>query len=145
MQAMEDHLNCKIPHFRVEFRMRCKDGQYKWILSRGQALWDDQGKAIRMAGSHSDIHDRKMAEANLKRRADRDNLVSQISQQLLANNLDMAIDIALESILLFFGSHYAFLLQYDFKNSYFSITHHQIDPGLSSEQKSILSLEAFLT
>ena len=141
MQAMEDHLNRKIPHFRVEFRMRCKDGQYKWILSRGQALWDESGKAIRMAGSHSDIHDRKMAEANLKRRADRDNLVSQISQQLLENNLDMAIDIALESILLFCESQYAFLLQYDFNNSCFTITHQQVDPVLSSEQKDIISLQ----
>lgn len=51
------------------------------------------------------------------------------------------IDIALESILLFCESHYAFLLQYDFTHSHFSITHHQIDPGLSSEQKSILSLQ----
>ena len=141
MQAMEDHLNCKIPHFRVEFRMRCKDGQYKWILSRGQALWDEAGKAIRMAGSHSDIHDRKMAEANLKRRSDRDNLVSKISQQLLENNLDMAIDIALESILLFCESQYAFLLQYDFKQSCFTITHQQIDPALSSEQQATLSLQ----
>lgn len=143
MEAMEDHLNCKIPHFRVEFRMLCKDGQYKWILSRGQALWDKTGKAIRMAGSHSDIHDRKMAEANLKRRADRDNLVSQISQQLLENNLDMAIDIALESIMLFCESEYAFLLQFDFQNSYFTVTHQQIDPTLSPEQQSTLSLQEY--
>jgi PAS domain S-box-containing protein len=127
MQAMEDHLNRKIPHFRVEFRMRCKDGQYKWILSRGQALWDDSGTAIRMSGSHSDIHDRKLAEANLKRRADRDNLVSQISRQLLENNLDLTIDIALENIRVFCSSQYAFLLEFDFQSSSFLITHFQAD------------------
>ena len=128
MQAMEDHLNRKTPHFRVEFRMKSKEGHYKWILSRGQALWDESGTPVRMSGSHSDITDRKLAEENLKRQSERDNLVSQISQQLLEQNISLAIDIALESLMLFCESHYAFLLKFNSTTETFSITHHQLYP-----------------
>jgi PAS domain S-box-containing protein len=126
-QAMQDHLDRKLAHFSVEFRMRNKEGQYKWILSRGQALWDDDGQAIRMAGSYSDIHDRKVAEAHLKRQAERDSLMSQISQQLLEQNLDIAIDIALESMMLFAQSQCCFLLQFNPKNNSFFVSHKQFD------------------
>lgn len=54
------------PYYVEEFRMRCKDGHYKWILSRGKALWDETGKPVRMLGSHTDISDRKRAEEALQ-------------------------------------------------------------------------------
>jgi diguanylate cyclase (GGDEF)-like protein/PAS domain S-box-containing protein len=37
------------------FRIKCKNGEYRWILSKGKAVWDEKGNPIRMAGSHSDI------------------------------------------------------------------------------------------
>jgi hypothetical protein len=49
----------------VEFRLRCKDGNYKWVLSRGQAQWDEAGNPVRMVGSMSDITERKQAEIAL--------------------------------------------------------------------------------
>ncbi|HBB30916.1 MAG TPA: hypothetical protein DC064_03600 [Cyanobacteria bacterium UBA9273] len=64
--AMQDHLSHKTPYYSVEYRLRCKDGTYKWILSRGQALWDEQGQPVRMVGSITDISDRKWAEEKLR-------------------------------------------------------------------------------
>lgn len=47
----------------LEFRLRTKDGKYKWILGRGGVSeWDDKGKPIRRTGTHKDITERKMAE-----------------------------------------------------------------------------------
>ncbi|MGK7954037.1 MAG: PAS domain S-box protein [Crocosphaera sp.] len=59
MKILADHFARKTDHYSAEFRLKCKDGNYKWILSRGQALWDKTGTPVRMAGSHTDISDRK--------------------------------------------------------------------------------------
>lgn len=66
IDVMQNHLDQKNPYYVAEYRMRCKDDSYKWILARGQAVWDAQGKPIRMVGSHTDITDRKHAEAALR-------------------------------------------------------------------------------
>ncbi|MBD2462063.1 PAS domain S-box protein [Oscillatoria sp. FACHB-1407] len=65
MQLMQDHFDKKTPFYISEHRMQCKDGSYKWVLDRGQALWDTTGTVVRMAGSHTDITERKYAEAAL--------------------------------------------------------------------------------
>ncbi|MEG4089950.1 PAS domain S-box protein [Microcoleus sp. Pol12B4] len=66
MQALQDHLNKKTPHYITEYRLWCYNSTYKWILSRGQALWDASGKAGRMVGSITDITERKQAEEALR-------------------------------------------------------------------------------
>ncbi|MFB2768361.1 PAS domain-containing protein [Pelatocladus sp. BLCC-F211] len=70
-QVIQDHFEQKTPFYMSEYRLRCKDGTYKWILDRGQALWNDQGDVVRMAGSHSDITERKLAEENLHQSEER--------------------------------------------------------------------------
>ncbi|MBP0005276.1 MAG: PAS domain S-box protein [Cyanobacteria bacterium SBC] len=67
VQTIQDHLAEKTPFYITEHRVRCKDGSYRWILDRGQALWDENGDVVRMVGSHTDITARKATEAQLHR------------------------------------------------------------------------------
>jgi PAS domain S-box-containing protein len=65
-QAFAAHLNHQTSRYSCEYRMCCKDGSYKWLLSRGQALWDEQGVPIRAIGSLTDITERKLAQFALQ-------------------------------------------------------------------------------
>jgi PAS domain-containing protein len=66
MQAREDYLGRKIPSYAVEYRLQCKDGSYKWVLVRSQAVWDESGSPVRMVGAMTDINERKIAEERLR-------------------------------------------------------------------------------
>ncbi len=52
--------------FSIEFRMRTKSGDWAWILTRGKVVeYDPTGRPLRMVGTHTDITERKRAEAAL--------------------------------------------------------------------------------
>ncbi|MEC4982770.1 MAG: PAS domain S-box protein [Oscillatoria sp. PMC 1068.18] len=87
-QKIQDHFAKKIPFYITEHRMRCRDGSYKWILDRGQALWDAEGNVVRMAGSHTDITERKQAEAKIREQAA---LLDVATDAILVRNLDQKI------------------------------------------------------
>jgi PAS domain S-box-containing protein len=55
MAAIRDHLEKNIP-YDIECRLRSKTGNYRWFRTRGQVVRDEAGRAIRMAGSISDIN-----------------------------------------------------------------------------------------
>ncbi|MEO0988241.1 MAG: response regulator [Cyanobacteria bacterium J06639_14] len=63
---LKNYLDHKSPTYQVEFRARHQDGTYRWIRARGAALWDEQGKPYRMAGSHTDITTQKQQEKALQ-------------------------------------------------------------------------------
>ncbi len=75
MKAIEDHLARKDTEaFCVEYRLRHRDGNWRWIMDRGQAVWDQRGTPVRMAGSHTDITERKATESLLTLQARTDAL-----------------------------------------------------------------------
>ena len=57
------HFAGESPVYRNEHRVQCKDGSWKWVLSRGMVIArDDDGQPLRMVGTHSDITELKQAE-----------------------------------------------------------------------------------
>jgi PAS domain S-box-containing protein len=85
LEVHQAHLEHKTPYYIAEYRLRSKAGTYKWILSRGQALWDEAGIPVRIAGSHTDISDRKQAEAELQRAKEDAESANRSKSSFLAN------------------------------------------------------------
>ncbi len=66
LTAFAEHIRNRVP-YDVEYRALAKDGTYRWSHAKGQAMWDESGQAIYMAGSVVDITERKHAELKVKR------------------------------------------------------------------------------
>ncbi|MGD1900590.1 MAG: EAL domain-containing protein [Phormidesmis sp.] len=64
-QRLREHLNRTRSQFKCEYRLRYSDGTYRWMLSRGTSLWDENNNAYRIAGSQTDITARKSLENSL--------------------------------------------------------------------------------
>lgn len=62
----EDYFAGKLDNYFIEHRLLCKDGRYKWIVSRGRIVArDEAGKPLRIIGTHADISKRKQMELML--------------------------------------------------------------------------------
>lgn len=64
------HLRGETEHFESEYRIADKDGKFHWVLARGLAHRNQQGRAVRIVGSIGDITARKLAEEQLKSERD---------------------------------------------------------------------------
>ncbi len=57
--------------FDLEFRLRARDGSYRYILSRAKTVeWDETGAPIRAVGTHTDISERRVIEETIRQRED---------------------------------------------------------------------------
>ena len=65
--TLNRYLANEIAEYRTEFRLRHRDGSWRWIMTRGVALRGDDGQAYRIAGTHTDITDRIEAAERLER------------------------------------------------------------------------------
>jgi diguanylate cyclase (GGDEF)-like protein/PAS domain S-box-containing protein len=80
-----------ISHFEHEYRMLHKDGSYRWMLCRGLAVWNDSGRAMRMAGSQTDVTDRRQFEQQLVHDALHDHLTGLPNRALFVDRLGHAL------------------------------------------------------
>ncbi len=85
--ALGEHLRQKSENFECEHRVLHRDGQYRWLLARGIALWDADGVAYRMAGSLTDVSTRKNLEELLRHDALHDPLTGLANRTLLLEHL----------------------------------------------------------
>ncbi len=88
---IQAHLNGLTPHFEHEHRMRHRSGRYLWMLSRGAGIRDARGKMTRMAGSQSDISERKAVEERLRHDALHDELTGLPNRAFFSDLLHRAL------------------------------------------------------
>ncbi len=65
-KAVEEHLAGRA-EYELEYRLRTKSKDYRWFQVRGTVFRNEDQKPTRMTGTVSDIHDRKLAEENMRR------------------------------------------------------------------------------
>jgi diguanylate cyclase (GGDEF)-like protein/PAS domain S-box-containing protein len=91
--AIDVHLRGLTPHLEHEHRMRGRDGSYRWMLSRGLAVRDASGTATRVAGSMTDVTDRKVAVERLTHDALHDALTQLPNRALFMDRLQRATEV----------------------------------------------------
>ncbi|MFW6114191.1 MAG: PAS domain S-box protein [bacterium] len=84
-QTLQAYFNRQIPEYAVEFRLRCKDGSYRWIYAKGEAVRNAYDDPIRMLGCHVDVDELKHAEAELAKAKDAAESANRAKTNFLAN------------------------------------------------------------
>ena len=89
---IEAHLRGEEEQCECEYRLRNATGDYRWMLGRGLALFDENGAATRLSGSQTDITERKLAENQLEHNAFYDTALTNLpNRALFAERLDRTI------------------------------------------------------
>jgi len=90
LAALRSHLNGKTPYFSAEHRINVS-GSVKWVHTRGKALMGDDGKPVRMAGSITDITERKANEELIAHLAFHDSLTGIANREALNRELSATL------------------------------------------------------
>lgn len=90
--AIKNHFEGKTPSYQIEHRLLCKNGTYKWILTRGLVVSvDDNKKPIRAIGTHTDITEHRQMTEQIRHQALFDNLTQLPNRRLFEDHLNQAM------------------------------------------------------
>jgi len=91
-EKLDAQLGAKTAYFESEYRLLHRDGSYPWMLSRGLAVYNEDGQATRIAGSQTNITARKQAEAQLVHNAFHDSLTGLPNRALFLDRLTQSVE-----------------------------------------------------
>jgi len=81
---LQKHAESNNPLYETTYRIRLKNGQYKWVMARGKIVSrDEKGRPLRMIGTHTDLTEKLEAEAALRKMNERFVYASKASSQAL--------------------------------------------------------------
>jgi diguanylate cyclase (GGDEF)-like protein/PAS domain S-box-containing protein len=92
-ENLASHIDGSSPHFEYEYRIRHANGTYMWVLTRGLAVRDSDGKAYRIAGSQTDLTARKLVEERLAYGALHDGLTGLPNRELFMDRLKQRMEL----------------------------------------------------
>jgi diguanylate cyclase (GGDEF)-like protein/PAS domain S-box-containing protein len=90
--AIARHFAGETPYVEVEHRLRHRSGEWRWMLARGLAIFDAAQVPYRMAGSLTDITERKAAEAQLVHDALNDGLTGLSNRVFLQHRIEHVLN-----------------------------------------------------
>ncbi len=95
-QALSQVIDGALQAFAIEFRLRNAEGAWQWVLSRGRVVsFGENGKPVRVVGTHTDISDRRRAEEALREAHDQlEARVQQRTAELARSNAVLWTEIA---------------------------------------------------
>ena len=83
LSAIDDHVGGRSALFQAIYRVRAKNGDWRWILSRGRSVEQTaDGTPLRMSGTHLDITDLKQTELALRRSDERFRALAESSRAI---------------------------------------------------------------
>ena len=89
LTTIQAYLAGETATYELEHRLRHRDGSYRWIVARGACVRDETGRAVRIAGSHADITERRRAEEALREREHQyRSIFEAVSDGLAINDLE---------------------------------------------------------
>jgi len=88
--ALDAHLAGTSAHFESEYRLLHRDGSERWMLTRGLVVRDKTGRPVRLAGSLSDVTERKRMEARLADNSLQDPLTGLSNRPLFLDRIEQA-------------------------------------------------------
>ncbi len=89
--AIKAYLEGRTSHLQSEHRMRHADGGWRWVMTRGLAIRDPDGTPTRMAGSLSDVTDRRIAQLRLQHDALHDTLTGLPNRTLFMDRVNQIL------------------------------------------------------
>ena len=113
---IEAHLAGTTPNYSAEYRMLHQNGGIRWMLGRGMALRDEDGRPYRLTGANTDITELKEVQEALQYRIALEEFVTTMSTRfinLTADQIDDEINNALDIISKFFGVDCSYIAIYD--------------------------------
>ncbi len=153
-EYVREYLRGEREKYALEFRMVHKDGSLRWILAKGEALRNERGIPYRMAGSHSDVTERKEMEFQLLR--ERERLASRerklalqsAMQEILMHTakhyintspeeMEHTVEQSLGEISRFVGAHRAYVFDYDWEAQTCSNTYEWCHEGISPQKEAL--------
>lgn len=108
------HIEGRTPQYYSEHRVRCKDGHYRWFLSRGKVIRDSEGIPVRMIGFYTNIEESVRDRLRLKRQNAALKSLYEISLRAIGDEAhDVTLTAILNRIREFMAADKAYLSIYD--------------------------------
>ncbi|MCK5648909.1 MAG: diguanylate cyclase, partial [Gammaproteobacteria bacterium] len=84
MSEVQKNVDGETDYYESVYPLKHKDGHWLWVLDRGKAIYDDNGKAVRMIGTHTDITDDREMQLQYARQAQ---IIKQIHESVISTDL----------------------------------------------------------